>query len=181
MKSVLFRSLPVACVLVHWATSAPAQQDEEPVIVAVTEMERLVELEGTVVTVYGEVSRTGESESGMNFVNFADTEFVLVTFASDVAQQFPDGEPHEIYRDKRLAVTGPIAIFRDNPQIKLTDPSMVRVLAPDEVFPPESEKSVEVAVAETGDSGGEDEEPEAIEPEPEEKPGPPVDWKLYFK
>jgi len=176
---VFERFAPFLTVLFALALPAAGRADEERVFLSVMESDAIAEREGEVVTVYGQVSSTGESESGMNFVNFDGADFNLIAFSSDVAEQFPGGEPHEIYDGKRIAVTGPIAIYRDRPQIKLTDPSMVRILDPEEVFPPEKKATEEPVVAEKS----EPEEAEAMvtETAAAEPETPPVDWRKYFQ
>ncbi len=98
----------------------------------------LIAKEGQKVVVHGETKGSGRSASGTNFVNFKDAVFSLVTFKSDLGQ-FPDGEPAEAYEGKRIAVEGSISLYQGKPQIKLTDPKQVTVLAPDAVFPPPAE------------------------------------------
>ncbi len=121
---------------------------------------------------------SGRSASGTNFVNFKDAVFFLVTFKSDLGQ-FPDGEPAEAYEGKRIAVEGSISLYQGKPQIKLTDPKQVTVLAPDAVFPPPAETK-EAPAAPT--------KPAMEKPAPAEAPAteapkrkPPVDPSEYFK
>jgi len=164
--------------------------DEVPVLPAEAS-DRLVELEGRKVVVHGTVESTGKSPGGTNFVNFRGTEFSLVAFRSDL-DQFPDGEPAELYEGRRLAVEGAVAIYQNKPQIKLTSPSQVRILAEDEEFPPRiretSVASAESAEAERADGDAETardesgaESGEAADRVEEEKRIPPVDPSLYFR
>ncbi len=133
--------------------------------------------EGQVVTVYGKTTGSGKSGSGMNFVNFSDAEFYLVTFRSDLTQ-FPDGEPADVFDEKRIAVEGVVSIYKDKPQIKLTDPKMVTVLEADQEFPPKKMKTVEKT--EPKEPEQKKEAPQKTKPE-EPKKKPPVDPKKYFK
>lgn len=161
--------------LVLLAATASAQ---DKLYLAATETEALIAKEGQKVVVHGETKGSGKSASGTNFVNFKDAVFFLVTFKSDLGQ-FPDGEPAEAYEGKRLAVEGSISLYQGKPQIKLTDPKQVTVLAPDAVFPP---------LAETREAPAAPGKPAMEKPAPAESPGteapkrkPPVDPSEYFK
>jgi hypothetical protein len=146
-------------------------------VFAATATEDLIAKEGQRVLVYGETARCGKSQSGMNFVNFKDGIFSLVTFKSDLGP-FQNGEPADVYDQKRLAVTGVISIYKDKPQIKLTSPDQVRVLAADEAWPeaPAPEKKEAPATAKPA---ADRTEPAKTTEEPKKKPA--VDPKLYFK
>jgi hypothetical protein len=114
----------------------------------------------------------------MNFVNFDGAEFYLVTFKSDLTE-FLQGEPADLYDGKRLAVTGVISIYKEKPQIKLTDPKMVQILEADTEFPPKAD--AEPAKKKPAPEAKKTETPET-KPTPEEpKKKPPVDPKKYFK
>jgi len=52
---------------------------------------------GQEVTVAGRVSRTGESQNGMQFLYFTDSEFTVVCHMADAAR-FPGGTPADTYR-----------------------------------------------------------------------------------
>lgn len=155
---------------------------QEKLYLAAAETAALVAKEGQRVVVHGETKGSGKSAAGTNFVNFKDAEFFLVTFKSDLAQ-FPEGEPADAYEGKRIAVEGAVSIYQGKPQIKLSDPKQVTVLAPDAVFPPPPEKPKGEAPAPA--------RPAAGTPAPGETPGaeapgtpkrkPPVDPSEYFK
>ena len=133
--------------------------------------------EGQKITVYGNTSGSGKSQSGTNFVNFKGAEFYLITFASDL-DQFTEGEPHEVYDEQRIAVTGTLTIYKDKPQIKLTEPGMIQVIAEGETFPPKMEEKAPAVAPETTAKA----EPKKENAKPEEpKRKPPVDAKKYFK
>jgi len=167
---------PLSAALAFVLTLPALAQDK--LYLAATETAALVAKEGQKVVVHGETRGSGKSASGTNFVNFKDAEFFLVTFKSDLGQ-FPDGEPADAYEGKRLAVEGAISIYQGKPQIKLTDPKQVTVLAPDAVFPPPAETKVEPAAPSN---------PPMVKPSPEDAPAaeapkrkPPVDPSEYFK
>jgi hypothetical protein len=151
---------------------------QDKLYLAATETEALLAKEGQKVVVHGETKGSGKSASGTNFVNFKDAVFFLVTFKSDLGQ-FPDGEPADAYEGKRIAVEGAVSIYQGKPQIKLTDPKQLTVLAPDAVFPPP---------AETKETPAAPAKPAMEKPAPGEAPAteapkrkPPVDPSKYFK
>ncbi|NOY00014.1 MAG: hypothetical protein GXP30_09820 [Verrucomicrobia bacterium] len=86
---------------------------------------------GQKITVRGTVSTVRKSKGGANFINFANSEFYLITFSSDLSA-FADGEPADLYQGKHLAVTGVVSIHKDKPQMKLLRPDMVKLISEDE-------------------------------------------------
>lgn len=133
--------------------------------------------EGQAVVVHGVVSGSRKSESGTNFINFEGAEFFLVTFKSDL-HQFPDGEPADFFKGKRIAVEGTVSIYQDKPQIKLTKPGQVAILAPGAVFPPpQAAKPVPPAP----EPAVKPETPTAAPAPVTPKTKPPVDPSEYFK
>ena len=180
MHTLLHRISVILLPVLIGAGTLRAQEGAEglPILTA-TDTAALKAKDGQKVLVFGETERSGKSGSGMNFVNFKDAEFYLVTFKSDLAA-FKEGEPSDIYNGKRLAVAGVVSIYKDKPQIKLTSPDQVRVLADDEAWPKAPEASASVApaappVAKSDASAG---AAKAVET-PTKKP--PVDPKQYFK
>ncbi|MEM6280409.1 MAG: hypothetical protein AAF733_13085 [Verrucomicrobiota bacterium] len=172
MKTLSFLTFAVMAL----ATSLLGE--EAKIYLASTDTEALIAKEGQIVVVYGESDRSGKSGAGMNFVNFKGSEFVAITFISDL-DQFPDGEPADVYDGKRLAVEGPISIYQDKPQIKLTSPDQVTVLEADAVFPPEGAVTEEAApVEKKSDEVMETPEDTPDELEPNKKP--PVDASEFF-
>lgn len=160
------------------ATLLVSGQDDT-IYLAATATDELSAKEGQKVTVYGTTAGSGKSASGTNFVNFKGAEFYLVTFKSDLTQ-FEDGDPADLYDDKRIAVSGVVSVYQGKPQFKLTSPDQVEILAKDEVFPPTREE--EPAAAESKPMPKEKPVAEAKrETEGEAKKKPPVDPKKYFK
>ena len=115
------------------AAAAPAQDEALPIFSA-SATDDLKAKEGQKVIVFGESAKSGKSQSGINFVNFKNAEFTLVTF-KDELKHFKSGEPADVYDGKRLAVTGVISVYNKKPQIKLSDPAQVRVLSEGEPWP----------------------------------------------
>jgi len=157
--------------------SAPSR-GQDTIYLEATANEDLKAKEGQKVVVHGVIEGSGKSASGTNFVNFKGAEFFLVTFKSDLGP-FADGEPADLYEGKRIAVEGPISIYQGKPQIKLTDPAQVTILAPDAVFPPPQEKK-EASAAPA--KAMPEQTAAANKPVPgEPKRKPPVDPSEYFK
>lgn len=177
MNPVL-RLLALAFLLSPHGIAAEEAADLRPKIyLEATRTADLVAKEGQKVVVYGETEGSAKSASGTNFVNFKGSEFSLVTFKSDLGL-FPEEEPYLAYDKKRLAVEGVITLYRDKPQIKLTDPNQITILAPDAVFPPPVTKKKQPAAAPAKTQP----KTPAATPDPEPaKPKPPVDPSEYFK
>lgn len=175
MKSVAISlSAALALAAMH---SAGAQ---DTLYLAAGDTEALIAKEGQKVVVYGQTLASAKSESGTNFVHFEKAVFYLVTFKSDLGR-FPDGEPADLYERKRLAVEGVLSIHLGKPQIKLTDPAQITVLAADAIFPPPSGKKA--APADSGKAMTNAPAPAPENPAPAEPAvrKPPVDPAEYFK
>lgn len=156
-----------------------AAAGEEKIYLEASRTKELVAKEGQKIVVYGETEGSGKSASGTNFVNFKGADFFLVTFKSDL-KQFKEGEPHALYDGKRVAIEGAISIHQGKPQIKLTEPEQITVLAADAVFPPPAAPMEEPEVADPKmkkEKGGIPSTPAPEEP----KRKPPVDPAEYFK
>ena len=72
---------------------------------------------GQEATVVGRISRTGQSKSGMQFLNFADSEFTVVCHEEDVAK-FSEGVPVEVYRGQDVEITGTVELYRGKVQVR---------------------------------------------------------------
>jgi len=156
-----------------------AEEGTTTIYIAADDTEALKAKEGQKVTVYGKTTGSGKSQSGTNFVNFKGAEFYLITFASDL-EQFGEGEPHEVYDEQNIAVTGTLSIYKEKPQIKLTEPAMIKVIAEGDEFPPKA--AAKPAAPATDKPTAKAEPKEKGEDKPEEpKRKPPVDASKYFK
>ena len=93
---------------------------------------------GHEVTVVGRIARTGQSQGGMQFLNFADGELTVVCRSEDVAN-FQDGEPVEAYRGQDVEITGTVDLYRGKVQIRLREPSQIKVRKADEQAAAKSE------------------------------------------
>ena len=143
MHTLLNRLFMIAGLIFVSGLVAIAQDTAAPSefpIYAATDVDGIRAKEGQKVMVWGETTGSGKSSSGMNFVNFKDTEFYLVTFKTDL-KPFGDAEPADAYDGKRIVVTGVISIYKDKVQIKLTSPDQVKILADDEAWPKAAPKA----------------------------------------
>ncbi len=181
--------LAALCALSAFSQSAVAQETADgalPILTA-SDTEALKKKDGQKVTVIGKCDRTGKSRGGTNFVNFEGAEFTLVTFKSDLGP-FTDGEPADLYEGKFLSVTGVIGIYKDAPQIKLTDPAQVKMS--DEAFelPKKEEMKPASASGDQDEAGADGKAKSDAKPTAEDdgektedgKPKPPVDPRKYF-
>lgn len=160
------------------AHTALISAEETNIYLDASESEAITAKEGQAVIVYGVASGSVKSASGTNFVRFGESVFYLVTFKSDL-DPFTEGEPYEIYEGKRLAIEGIISLYQNKPQIKLTSPKQVTILADDAVYPPVAAPPTK---APTVTKSSEEPTPTPAETTiPAEKPKPPVDPSEYFR
>ncbi len=169
------------------ASAEDASRPEIPVIASV-ETEKLAGLEGQTVKVTGYVENTGKSGAGNQFLNFSGSEFNTVTFNSDVPK-FGDTAPADTYRQKTVAVTGPIKIYKGKPEIVLNHPDQIEIIDPSEAaIPEEKPEAPPEPDAEPEPDPKSEPEPEAVvEKTPGENEAPadpavpgPIDWRKYF-
>tara|TARA_R110002096_G_scaffold24760_8_gene77954 strand:- start:1451 stop:2005 length:555 start_codon:yes stop_codon:yes gene_type:complete len=168
---------------------AIAQEAEVPKL-EVTDSAALLANEGVKVIVTGKVVNTGISASGINFLNFENSDFACVTFARNLGA-FTEGSPAELYDGKAVEISGTIEMYRGAPQIRLEGPEQVKILKQAPALKPEAEMPKEVTETETPA------ETEIPKPEPKAAPSepsqievdpdvelvdgqPPVDWRKYF-
>ena len=123
------------------STAAPAAEKESSRIAA-SDSKALRDHLGETVTVYGHVARTGQSKSGINFLNFASAEITAVCLADDVPK-FKDGEPADIFRDADVEITSKIELYRGKLQVKIDGPKSIRRI--------ESEKPPKVELKQVGE------------------------------
>lgn len=173
----------LVAVLFHPFTGFSQSEEPEIPAVASSETAKLLSLEGKTVKVTGKIASAGKSKSGNQFLNFAGSEFVAVTFSSDVTK-FPGGEPADVFDGKTVAITGPIKVYKGIPEIILGKPSMIKVIDASELVvpepkPAEEEKEKKVEGEEAPEPKSE-EDPKAAEKEPAPVKIPPVDWRKYF-
>ena len=118
---ILFLSL----WLLMAAAADEAATKSEPI--PVTEPARIEAQLGKKATIRGKVTRTGQSKGGLQFINFANAQFVVVCFPDAVAK-FAKGEPVGIFKDTTVEITGDIVQYRDKFQIKLESPDQIKVV-----------------------------------------------------
>lgn len=82
---------------------------------------------GQNVTVRGRIDRTGASQSGIQFLNFAHSELTAVCYPEHVGR-FTDGKPVDLYRGQNVELMGKVELYRNKLQIRLTDPKQITIL-----------------------------------------------------
>ena len=179
------------------AAAAALAQEEAPPKFAATQIDELKAKEGEEVIVTGMVKDAGRSRTGINFLNFADSTFVAVTFPQQLPK-FEAGEPADVYEGKQVEIRGTLDIYKGEPQIKLEEPGQISIVEK----PDGPSQPVSVAPMEVDPEPAPEPQPEAeLETKPESAPAvagtaeeaakpapgvelvngePPVDWKRYF-
>ena len=79
---------------------------------------------GQSVVVVGRIARTGRSSSGMQFLNFADSELTVVCGKEDAAK-FQPHDPADLFRGLSVTVRGELELYRGKVQIRLRDPEQI--------------------------------------------------------
>lgn len=169
---------------------AYSQDAKRLFVLSETSADKMLEVEGETVRVKGFVETTNKNATGIHFLNFKGPDFQCVTFARYV-RNF-EKPPMDLYKEKWIEVTGEIQNYRGNPQIRLTDPTQVKIL--DQPAPVK-----QVATTTTPSQPKEEEEKPTsekaiveVEPVVEEPPKPnepvvevingvpAIDWRQYF-
>ena len=119
--------------------------DEPPL--AVENVAALRQQVGESVTVVGRIARTGRSSSGMQFLNFADSELTIVCGKDDAAK-FQPKEPADLFRGQVVTVQGKLELYKGKVQIRLRTPDQIEIQAKTG-----SESGDEPAKNESPDSG----------------------------
>ena len=132
---MLFRLLsvrsPVTLLLSAWLLvgsiactyGAASPADPIPARNVVTLRENL----GKIVTVRGRIATTGASRSGLQFLNFDNSELTAVCYPEHVAK-FRAGKPVDLYREQHVELIGKIELYRNKLQIRLSAPSQIQIV-----------------------------------------------------
>jgi hypothetical protein len=108
----------------------------QPPRVKATNVVQLRELVGKKVAVYGRVVRTStSSRSKHQFLNFSGETLSVICFSEDVGK-FQGGGPAHLFRERDVEITGTVELYRGKLQIKLREPSQIK-LAGSRSPPPE--------------------------------------------
>lgn len=156
-------------LLLALSASLSADDGVAPPLIAATDDAALKAAKAKIVLVRGKITRTGKSKAtGVNFLNFGDGEFTVVTFGKSL-KAFPDGEPADVYKDKFVEIRGEVTFYKEMPQIELVDPAQIRII---------DEKAAAEAIAKVPAA------PEAVPPaetaEPAAERPTSVDPRKYF-
>ena len=125
----LLLNVSLALLLVPAGGSCALAKDEAPAVKRV-KASNVVELRDHVskrVTVYGRIESTGTASSGHNFLNFYGKQVAVFCHKNDVAK-FKDGKPAALYKGKDVEITGVLSLYRSKLQLKLTDPSHIKII-----------------------------------------------------
>jgi hypothetical protein len=110
------------------ACEGTVSRDTIPPRIKANQVLQLREHVGREVTVYGRVIRTSVSSgSKHHFLNFEGDGLSVICFAEDV-DQFHGGGPAELFKNQEVELTGTVAVYREKLQIKLRQPSQIRIL-----------------------------------------------------
>ncbi|MEM8953532.1 MAG: hypothetical protein AAGD22_05215 [Verrucomicrobiota bacterium] len=172
-ESNFFLALLVTSIALLTLSISQETAVETPVVAA-SDTAKLLSFEGKTVKVTGKVIKTGKSGSGHNFLNFEDSKFVGFTPSAELGN-FTNGDPADVYKDKLVAVTGPIELYQDKPEIVIKSPGQIKIIDPSELAKPDTSASVDASEA----SSEEDAKP-SITNTPTD-PSESVDWRRYFK
>ena len=128
-QTIRLISFFVLCWLAQLASSVSvAGPDGQPPRIKANNAVQLGEHVGRQVTVYGRVTRTStSSRSKHQFLNFYDDAVSVICLADDVERFDRDG-PAELFEDKDVEITGTLERYRDKLQIKLREPSQIRII-----------------------------------------------------
>ena len=112
------------------APQAVVAADETPI--AAENVATLRKQVGESVTIVGRIARTGRSASGIQFLNFADSELTLVCGKQDAAK-FKPKDPADQFRGQVVTVRGELELYRGKVRIRLRAPEQIEIKAkPDE-------------------------------------------------
>lgn len=114
--------------------------DDPPI--AVENVAALRKQVGESVVVVGRVARTGRSSSGMQFLNFADSELTIVCGKDDAAK-FRPKEPADLFRGQVVTVRGKLELYRGKVQIRLRTPDQIAIQTQPTDEPPEAKTKAE--------------------------------------
>ncbi len=124
-KRITFLALSASLLFSAGSCVKATEQASDPI--SATNLHTLHENLGKQVTVRGRVASTGESRSGHQFLNFADTELTAVCYPEHVTN-FPDGKPSVRFREKTVELQGKVELYKHKLQIRLRDPSQIRII-----------------------------------------------------
>lgn len=123
----------MTCLLLVTFTALPLRADDETAPRLRINDPKLSQYLGKEVIVSGRVSRTSKSSGGHHFLNFsANQNFAVICLRDDVAR-FTDGAPADQFRGKFVEIRGQLDQFRGKLQIKLRQPSQIRIVDPQSI------------------------------------------------
>lgn len=115
--------------------SAPVAPQTEKIVLKSTDRDGLKAAIDKTATVTGKVQRANPWDGGITFLNL-EGGFTVVCFKKNYGK-FPS-PPDQLYaRGKTIEVTGKVRLHKDRPEIEITGPDQVKVIADAPAPPPE--------------------------------------------
>lgn len=108
-------------------TPKPTAESELPVV-EVRSIQDLRSRVGKKLTVEGDVSRIGSSQSGHRFINFHGNSEFSVFISSEDVSKFQPAPPEKAYAGKTIAVTGTLERFNNKLQLRVNAPEAIRIV-----------------------------------------------------
>ncbi len=116
---------------IQTSNGQPSAAPVESETIEASDVARLLELVGQRAVVRGVVRRVGiDDVSRIHFLNFSESRggFVAVIFPQSLPA-FGDPDLRATYENQLIKVSGRISLFKDQPQIVVSTPSDIEVLA----------------------------------------------------
>ncbi len=138
MRNVLLIAILMMPTLALAAeTPATTKPTTAAAIIDVTEKDKIKAAVGQELTVRGKVSQVFTSRSGrvlLNFEGIGRQDFnVMIQKANvDAITAGLGGDMDKALKEMIITVTGPVTLYRENPQIEVTKPEQIKVLGEDE-------------------------------------------------
>jgi hypothetical protein len=156
MKILIRLILITLCFSPHLPAEEPPAPATEPLVLKSTDKDGLKAAVGKIATVTGQVQRANAWDGGITFLNL-EGGFTIVCFKKNYGK-FP-APPDQLYaKDKTIEVTGKIRLHKERPEIEITGPEQVKVLA--EAPAPPSEPAAPAAeVPEEGEKNAGEKKP----------------------
>ena len=127
MKILIRLFLITLCFSLLLPAEEPPAPATEPLVLKSTDKDGLKAAVGKTATVTGQVQRANAWDGGITFLNL-EGGFTIVCFKKNYGK-FP-APPDQLYaKDKTIEVTGKIRLHKERPEIEITGPEQVKVLA----------------------------------------------------
>ncbi|MFM7181751.1 MAG: hypothetical protein ACKO2G_09860 [Verrucomicrobiales bacterium] len=116
------------------AAQAPAEAAPAPVVLKATDREGLKAAVDKTATVTGKIQRANAWDGGITFLNL-EGGFTVVCFKKNYGK-FPSPPDQLFAQGKTIEVTGKVKLHKDRPEIEITGPDQIKVIADAPAAPP---------------------------------------------